>query len=118
MSDQRDPSRQTIHVPGPGDPTAPPPPGAAPPPAPPAPPPGAGAGTGAGTGDLTDDLIGTDQWTDEQVAAAGIPVVDVPLVSVGGGVGSFVLADLLRISGMPTSSMKVLGQAERPCDTY
>jgi hypothetical protein len=119
MSDQRDPSRQTIHVPGPGDPTAPPP--AAPPPPVAAPPPSApdpAPGTPTGAGDLTDDLIGTAQWTDEQVAAAGIPVVDVPLVSVGGGIGSFVLADLLRISGMPAGSMKVLGQAERPWDTY
>lgn len=52
------------------------------------------------------------------MAAAGIPVIDAPLVSVGGGIGSFVLADVLRVSGMGASSMKVLGQADRPWDTY
>jgi hypothetical protein len=114
MSDQPSvpPNRETIQVPAPGGPGA-----AAPVGAPaanvPDPPPGAG-----GPGDLTDDLLGTAVWTDEQIAAAGIPIVDVPLVSVGAGIGSFVLADLLRISGMPSTSMRSLGQAERPWDTY
>ena len=40
-----------------------------------------------GTGDLTDDLISTDVWSDALVASAGIPIVDVPMVSVGGGMG-------------------------------
>ena len=35
------------------------------------------------------------------VAAAGIPVVEVPFVSVGGGIGSFVTTDYLRIAGVP-----------------
>ena len=98
------PGRETIRIPRPGE--------SSPPPATPA------GGPSSGGGDLTNELIATDQWTDDQVAAAGIPVHDVPLVSVGGGLGSFVMADLLRISGMPPSTMHVLGQAERPWDTY
>ena len=39
------------------------------------------------------------------VAAAGIPVTDVPFVSVGGGIGSFVTVDYLRIAGVPTDRM-------------
>ena len=35
------------------------------------------------------------------LARAGIPVVDVPFVSVGGGIGSFVTVDYLRICGVP-----------------
>jgi len=37
-------------------------------------------------GDLTEELLSSDSWTDAMVEAAGIPVVDVPLVSVGGGI--------------------------------
>ena len=36
------------------------------------------------SGDLTEQLLQTPIWTDDMVAAAGIPIVDVPLVSLGG----------------------------------
>ncbi|WP_067708695.1 hypothetical protein [Nocardia yamanashiensis] len=36
-------------------------------------------------GDIDERLIETDAWTDEMVGAAGIPAIDVPLVTVGGG---------------------------------
>ena len=39
------------------------------------------------------------------VARAGIPIVDVPFVTVGGGIGSFVTVDYLRIAGVPASSI-------------
>jgi hypothetical protein len=71
-----------------------------------------------GTGDLTPELIGTDVWTDDLVTRAGIPVVDVPFVSVGGGIGSFVTVDYLRICGVPTSSIKVLTQLNTPWESY
>ena len=45
------------------------------------------------SGDLNEQLLTTDFWTDEMVAAAGIPIVDVPFVTVGGGIGSFVTVD-------------------------
>lgn len=113
MTDQPtpNPGRETIRVPLPGE---------SPSPRPTAPPsqPGDGSSSATGDGDLTDHLIASEHWSDDEIHAAGIPIVDVPLVSVGGGIGSFVLADLLRISGMPASSMRVLGQAEKPWDTY
>ncbi|HUF83266.1 MAG TPA: hypothetical protein VMQ81_01610 [Acidimicrobiia bacterium] len=81
--------------------------------------PTADAGTGAkGSGDLTDQLVETDIWSDELVGGAGIPVVDVPLVTVGGGIGSFVLFDYLRIAGVPTTNIKSLGIQDRPWQTY
>ncbi len=52
------------------------------------------------------------------LAAAGIPVIETPLVSVGGGIGSFVLMDYLRIAGVPTASMRVLSDLDRPWQTY
>ena len=58
-------------------------------------------------GDLTDDLLRTDWWTDEMLARADIPVVDIPFVSIGGGIGSFVTVDYLRICGVPTSAIRV-----------
>ena len=49
-------------------------------------------GAAPGSGDLTDELLRTDQWTDDMLARAGIPVGDVPFVSIGGGT-SFTLPD-------------------------
>lgn len=85
------------------------------PPPPGAPPPGVG---GRAAGDLTQELIDTDIWTDDMVSRAGIPIVDVPLVSVGAGIGSFVLIDFLRVGGSPTSSIRALGRNEVPWQTY
>ena len=69
-------------------------------------------------GDLNDQLITTDVWTDDMVTAAGIPIVDVPLVSVGGGIGGYVLANHLRIAGMATNQMRILSNLDRPWQTY
>lgn len=69
-------------------------------------------------GDLNQQLIETDVWSDEMVAAAGIPVVDTPFVSVGGGLGSLAMVDLLRINGLPTSAIKVITTIDRPDQTY
>lgn len=70
------------------------------------------------TGDLTDQMLQTDFWTDDLVAAAGIPIVDVPFVTVGSGIGSFVTVDYLRIAGVPTSQIRVLGTLDHPWQTY
>jgi hypothetical protein len=69
-------------------------------------------------GDLTEQLLTSDWWTDAMVEAAGIPVVDVPLVTVGGGMGSFVTVDYLRIAGVPTSQIRVLSDIDTPWQTY
>jgi hypothetical protein len=58
-------------------------------------------------------------WTDEMVARAGIPVYDVPFVSVGGGMGSFVTVDYLRVAGgVPASDIRVLSNLSHPWQTY
>src|SRR4051812_10871257 len=69
-------------------------------------------------GDLTPELIAADWWTDDAVTRANIPVIDVPFVSIGGGVGSFVTVDYLRICGVSTSSMRVVTQLEYPWESY
>jgi hypothetical protein len=69
-------------------------------------------------GDLTDELLAADFWTDEMVARAGIPIIDIPFVTVGGGIGSFVTVDYLRIAGVPTSHMRILSALDHPWQTY
>jgi hypothetical protein len=69
-------------------------------------------------GDLTEALVAADWWTDELVHAAAIPVVDCPLVAVGGGIGSFITVDYLRIAGVPADRMRVLSNIDAPWRTY
>jgi hypothetical protein len=52
------------------------------------------------------------------VARAGIPIVDIPFVTVGGGIGSFQIVDCLRIAGVPANQIAVLGVNPHPWDTY
>lgn len=69
-------------------------------------------------GDLNAELLDTDVWQDEMVARAGIPVVDAPFVSVGGGIGSFAVVDVLRIAGVPLDQIRVLSNLDVPWQTY
>ncbi|MEU1732583.1 hypothetical protein [Streptosporangium sp. NPDC020145] len=68
--------------------------------------------------DLTPQLIDSPIWHDQMVQEAGIPFHDVPLVSVGGGLGSFTLVDVLRICGVPTSSIRVLSNSDTPWQSW
>jgi hypothetical protein len=52
------------------------------------------------------------------VAAAGIPIVDVPFVTIGGGLGSFAIVNFLRIAGVESSQIKVLTPLDLPHHTY
>jgi hypothetical protein len=64
-------------------------------------------------------LRDTDQWTDDMVSAAGIPMYDMPIVTVGGGIGSFVTVDYLRVAGnLPTSDIQVISNLTHPWQTY
>jgi hypothetical protein len=73
---------------------------------------------GDGGGDLTNELLETPVWTDSMLASAGIPIIDVPFVTVGGGMGSFVTVDYLRIAGVQPDQMKVLTNIGFPWQTY
>src|SRR5690242_14726033 len=71
-----------------------------------------------GRGDLTPELLEAPFWSDAMVQAAGIAVVDVPFVTIGGGMGSFVTVDYLRIAGVPTDQIRVLSNIDYPWQTY
>ena len=66
-------------------------------------------------GDLNDQLIASDFWTEQMLVDAGIPIIDVPFVTIGGGIGSFVMADYLRISGVPTEGAHSVSAACSTC---
>lgn len=72
----------------------------------------------AGAGELSETLLSTPAWTDAMLVQQGIPIVDVPFVTVGGGLGSFALVDILRIEGVPPEQIKVLTDLRNPYDTY
>jgi hypothetical protein len=69
-------------------------------------------------GDLTDELMNSDVWTDGMVQACGLPIVDVPFVAVGGGIGTFVTVDYLRVAGVPVENIRVLSNIRTPWETY
>lgn len=69
-------------------------------------------------GELTDELIGASIWTDEMVTRAGIPIVSSKFVTVGGGIGSFVTVDYLRIYGVPAEDITVLSPLRTPWESY
>lgn len=72
----------------------------------------------SGRGDLDQAMLDTSVWHDALVGSSGIPVHDVPLVSIGGGMGSFALVHLLRIAGADPASIRVVTDIARPYETY
>jgi hypothetical protein len=68
---------------------------------------------------LPELLANSSSWTDEMVAGCGIPVQDSPIATVGGGIGSYILADYLRVAGgVPTSGLRVVSNLSHPWQTY
>ncbi|MEU5259210.1 hypothetical protein [Amycolatopsis sp. NPDC021455] len=68
---------------------------------------------------LPELLANSSRWTDDMVAGAGIPVQDSPIASVGGGIGSYILTDYLRVAGgVPTSGLRVVSNLGHPWQTY
>lgn len=67
---------------------------------------------------LGPDLLATSIWSDEMVTAAGIPIVDAPFVTIGGGMGSFAMVDYLRIAGVPADDIRVLTTSDYPWENY
>ena len=79
-------------------------------------PPGLHPPTGGGLPPL---LENTSVWTDEMVTNAGLAMQDYPIISVGGGMGSFITVDYLRIAGaVPAADIRVLSNLDAPWQTY
>lgn len=56
--------------------------------------------------------------SDEQLAAARIPVTRVRFATIGGGLGSFALVNRLRIAGVPAEEIAVVGAHHSPGATF
>jgi pSer/pThr/pTyr-binding forkhead associated (FHA) protein len=54
----------------------------------------------------------------QAIHATGLPVEEVEYATVGGGLGSFIWVDLLRISGVSTDRIRVLGMEQQPYGRY
>lgn len=61
-----------------------------------------------------DPLRAETAWSDAMVAAAGLRAEPVRLVTVGGGLASFAVADALRIRGVPTAEIRVVSTLRHP----
>jgi hypothetical protein len=73
----------------------------------------------AGTPELADTggldvLYRTAIWSDALVLASGLRMVDVPFVTIGGGLASFALVDLMRVCGVPAEEIRVVSPQRRP----
>ncbi len=65
-----------------------------------------------------DPIFGQQQIDPQAIHATGLPVEEVEYVSVGGGLGSFIWVDLLRIGGVSTERVRVLGMEQKPYARY
>jgi pSer/pThr/pTyr-binding forkhead associated (FHA) protein len=54
----------------------------------------------------------------QSIHATGIPVEEVEYATIGGGLGSFIWVDLLRIGGVSTDRIRVLGMEQQPYGRY
>lgn len=54
----------------------------------------------------------------EEVRAAGIPVEEVDYLALGGGLGSFIWVDHLRVYGVPADSIRAIGVDPEPHAKY
>ncbi|MGH9122563.1 MAG: hypothetical protein ACRDYC_11590 [Acidimicrobiales bacterium] len=68
--------------------------------------------------ETSDRLANVRTWSDELIASTGLPVIDKPFITIGGGSGSFVMVDLLRISGVPADRIAVLTTLQYPWQNY
>jgi pSer/pThr/pTyr-binding forkhead associated (FHA) protein len=54
----------------------------------------------------------------QDIHATGLPVEEVEYATIGGGLGSFIWVDLLRIGGVSAERIRVLGMEQQPHGRY
>ncbi len=59
-----------------------------------------------------------EQIEPQAIHATGLPVEEVEYTTIGGGLGSFIWVDLLRISGVSTERVRGLGMEQQPYGRY
>ena len=63
-------------------------------------------------------VLSKDIWSDHDARSFGAPVESAPLVSIGGGMGSFAFTHILRIAGLTAHDVRVISDIDRPYETY
>ncbi|VXD16039.1 FHA domain containing protein [Planktothrix serta PCC 8927] len=54
----------------------------------------------------------------QQLQATGLPIHEIEYLTIGAGLGSFIWADLLRISGIKSNQIIALGMESKPYNRY
>jgi pSer/pThr/pTyr-binding forkhead associated (FHA) protein len=54
----------------------------------------------------------------QAIHATGLPVEEVEYATIGGGLGSFIWVDLLRVGGVSAEQVRVLGMEQQPYGRY
>jgi pSer/pThr/pTyr-binding forkhead associated (FHA) protein len=54
----------------------------------------------------------------QAIHATGLPVEEVEYATIGGGLGSFIWVDLLRVGGVSSEQVRVLGMEQQPYGRY
>jgi pSer/pThr/pTyr-binding forkhead associated (FHA) protein len=54
----------------------------------------------------------------QAIHVTGLPVEEVEYATIGGGLGSFIWVDLLRVGGVSTERIRVLGMEQQPYGRY
>jgi pSer/pThr/pTyr-binding forkhead associated (FHA) protein len=65
-----------------------------------------------------DPIFRQQQIDPQAIHATGLPVEEVEYATVGGGLGSFIWVDLLRIGGVSTERIRILGMEQKPYGRY
>ena len=69
-------------------------------------------------GVVTDEMLSQPVISEQELISNGVEVHVVPCLSIGGGMGSFVWTDLLRVSGLPASAVAVVSNEETAYGRY
>jgi pSer/pThr/pTyr-binding forkhead associated (FHA) protein len=72
----------------------------------------------ADTNSCLPPIFRQEQIDPQAIHATGIPVEEVEYATIGGGLGSFIWVDLLRVGGVSTERIRVLGMEQQPYGRY
>jgi pSer/pThr/pTyr-binding forkhead associated (FHA) protein len=72
----------------------------------------------APTNSFLPPIFRQEQIDPQAIHATGIPVEEVEYATIGGGLGSFIWVDLLRVGGVSTERIRVLGMEQQPSGRY
>jgi pSer/pThr/pTyr-binding forkhead associated (FHA) protein len=72
----------------------------------------------ASTNSFLPQIFRQQEIDPQAIHATGIPVEEVEYATIGGGLGSFIWVDLLRVGGVSTERIRVLGMEQQPSGRY